>query len=240
MGFLYKLDFLSGKSYIGITDKESMSRRLNCHRCEARHNRSDYAVHRAWRKYGEPLVTVLAVATGRVLLDLEKWAVALYGTYGDGGYNMTPGGEKGTCTPEAREKLRIAMTGRVRSLESRARQSASTKGKLRGPLSDEHKAKMSAVAKQRKYSPETRAKMRAARLGMVYPPDVCAKISASLKGKIVSVETRKKLSAAAKLRMSDPAVRARLSALGRLRKCSPETRAKISAATKGVPKCKRR
>lgn len=58
-----------------------------------------------------------------------------------------------------------------------------TKGKKRGPLSPEHKAKLSAIGKGRPHSQEHRAR-----------------ISAALKGRIVSDETRAKLSASNKFK----------------------------------------
>jgi hypothetical protein len=171
MGCLYKLDFASGKSYVGMTEK-SMSQRMTSHRRAAR-GKSQYAVYRAWRKYGEPKPRILAFATGEYLFFLEEQAVRAYGTYGSGGYNLTPGGHVNPMhTPEGRAKL------------SESKQDAP-------PRSAEWCAKLSAALTGKKPSEETRVKLRARRASS----ETCAKRSAALMGHPVSDETRAKISA---------------------------------------------
>jgi hypothetical protein len=213
MGFLYRLDFASGKRYVGITEKPRVGDRMNWHSSEARLG-STLAVHRAWRKYGAPRVTVLAKASGAYLLDLERRAVHAYGTYGPGGYNLTTGGNVSPARmPDVRAKLSHAATGRRHSPETRAKLSTARKGK---PLSSEHCAKISEALRHRVYSAETLARR-----------------SAAFKGRLVSVATREKLSSAVRAAFASPEARAKLSLLATGRKHSVETRARMSLAHTG-------
>lgn len=122
---------------------------------------------------------------------------------------------------EGVEKMRVSLTGRHLSKEHREKLSAATKGrkrppetvekvrlallgKKRGPLSDEHKKKLSEKLKGTKMGDSNPAKR----------PEVRAKISEKSKGRKPSEETLRKLS---EIR----------------RNISDETRAKMSASHKG-------
>jgi hypothetical protein len=100
--------------------------------------------------------------------------------------------------------------------------SAAKRGCFNGPLSPEHRAKLSAAlmgnqcAAGHTCSPETRAKISAAQMGHAVSPETCAKLSAAHMGHTLSLEHRAKIGAA----QMGHAV-------------SPETRAKMSAAQKG-------
>ena len=83
----------------------------------------------------------------------------------------------------------------------------SRKGKVCGPLSTKHRAKISIANLGKATSPEARAKMRTARLGKVLSPETRAKISASSKGRVHgphSAEARAKISAALMGRVCGP------------------------------------
>jgi hypothetical protein len=160
MGYLYKLDFASGKSYVGITSGK-LSYRMSQHRCDAAAD-GQLPVHRAWRKHGEPTVTVLAIAGGDYLLEIEKRAVEVYNTF-KGGYNASPGGDLvPVMTPEIRAKIRAAAIGRIVSAETRAKMSARRKGRS---LPAETRAKMSIASRKRKHSAESIRKMSLAKTG---------------------------------------------------------------------------
>jgi group I intron endonuclease len=90
-------------------------------------------------------------------------------------------------------------------------------GMKRGPLSEEHKAKLSAARKGKPLPPEQRARL--AEINRNKTPEWRKKISESKKGTIISEETRKKMSQAQKGR-----------------KHSPETIEKMRAAHAGKPK----
>lgn len=94
MGALYQISFPNGKSYIGITTK-APEHRFAEHRYSSVPSGLDNAVNRAIRKHGLANISfrTLAIADEpSYLLDLERKAIAAYGTHGAGGYNMTAGG----------------------------------------------------------------------------------------------------------------------------------------------------
>lgn len=126
MGALYRLDFPSGKSYIGIT-MGSVESRFRAHVLEST-KRKGWAVHRAIAKYGVEAVKVvtLAISDSWGYLQLvEKNAIRVFGTFGEGGYNMTAGGD--------------GTQGHVVSEEERAKRSARSRGRKMPP---EHVARM--------------------------------------------------------------------------------------------------
>lgn len=145
MGELYKLDFANGKSYIGITTKTA-AERFNGHRRKSCGNsaKSNVPVYDAWRKHGEPQLTVLAILENGELASAEQRAIAAYGTLLPNGYNMTVGGEVSPMLlPDVAAKV-----------------SAKNKGKLRGPMSELHKKNLSEARKGIFPSEETLEKMR--------------------------------------------------------------------------------
>jgi len=212
MGHLYKLDFPNGKSYIGISFKNAQGR-FDRHRKNATGNNSNdqHALYNAWRKYGEPKLTVLAVVENSLLHETEIKAIAVYKTKSPDGYNLTRGGE--------------GVVGLMRSMESRAKMSAARKGGKFGKLSEEHRAKIGAFQRGKVVSEESRAKMSAASRGRVISLETRAKISLATRGHIVSPETRAKIGAANSIalkgRKGNP--------------ISPEQRAMISAVHLGKP-----
>lgn len=115
---LYQLKFPNGKSYIGIS--RCATRRYKGH-ANAASKGSDLLLSRAWRKYGRPKLTVLAVVEDHLRGETESKAVAVFKTFAPLGYNMTPGGEVApTTVPEIAAKVSKAMTGKKKSLEHRA------------------------------------------------------------------------------------------------------------------------
>ena len=195
MGYLYKLDFASGKSYVGITYQKRLELRIRTHRCCAASG-DKLPVYRAWRKHGEPIVTVLAIAGGDHLLLLEKRAVEVYGTFGKGGYNASPGGDLvPVMTPEIRAKIAAAAVGRVYSVETRAKMSARGKGR---PKSAETRAKIAEWHRGRKYSAEVKLKMSIAKLALnlKHTPEAKAKMSEAHAGVPKSAEHKRNIAIA--------------------------------------------
>lgn len=143
VGQLYKLDFANGKSYIGITTK-SCQRRFGNHKDAARRGVA-IPLYNAWRKHGEPVLTVLAVVEDKDLAETEIRAIKAFGTMIPDGYNTLEGGQVSPMNNEAsrekiaaaqkaiwanqeyREKVLSARTGKKRSEESRKRMSDSKK-----------------------------------------------------------------------------------------------------------------
>lgn len=154
MGCLYQIEFPNGKSYIGITVGTAEAR-LSEHLYNAKRG-IDRGVYRAIRKYGESALKIKTLAIGGwdYLVALEKKAIAAFGTFGCGGYNMTEGGEGALGykhRPDSLRKMGDTHLG-----------NSYRKGKT---FTDETKAKMSAAAFGRKLSPETKAKIGEASKG---------------------------------------------------------------------------
>lgn len=100
-------------------------------------------------------------------------------------------GRKGTpMTPETKERLRIANTGRRNSPEAIASAAAKLKGRK---LSAEHCAKLSEAHKGIRLSQEAKDKLSAHWQGRTFSAEHRAAISASQKGKTLSPEHREKL-----------------------------------------------
>ena len=112
MHILYKLVFASGKAYIGQTAR-NMNTRIAQHKRSVKSN-SQLPVHCAWRKYGEPAITVVAeFETQDELHAAEKAAIIAIGTLAPQGYNVAYGGESAPSkNPEVAAKIAAKATGR--------------------------------------------------------------------------------------------------------------------------------
>ena len=91
------------------------------------------------------------------------------------------GSSKGSMSDHTKSRLLEANIGRPLSDEHKAKISAAGKGRKGDPFSDEHKAKLSAAAKIRIVSDETKAKMSATRKGVPKSDETKAKMSAANK-----------------------------------------------------------
>jgi len=215
---LYRLTFPNGKIYIGQTVR-TMEIRLSQHKTSAGAG-SLLPVHCAWRKHGEPSVSIIGkYNTPEELHAAEIAAIASMKARAPNGYNISFGGEvpPSKC-PEVAQKISDKAKGRKinnterrkeiarelwQSDDYRAKKSASTKAKWSDP---EYKAMMSAKSK------EAWAKRKAD--GWVMPDETKAK----MRSKKFSEETRRKMSEAAKKRGPRPV--------------TDETRAKLSERAK--------
>lgn len=233
MGELYKLTFQNGKSYIGIAASSARGR--------YRGHRSDSAtinrlLYYAWRKYGAPILTVLATIENDLLRETEIKAIAIYGTFYPEGYNLTKGGDGSfgvVPSPEKRAKISASLKGKVYTPEYIAIRSARiSAAKIGKPLalSVESRRNRIALLTGRVCSSETRAKIGAANRNPTL--EARAKMSAARKGAKFSPETRAKLSKANKGKVLSTETRAKIAEAVRGRKHSPESRAKISATRK--------
>lgn len=112
MHILYKLIFASGKAYIGQTTRV-MTIRISAHRQAAKRG-SQLPVHCAWRKHGEPVVTVVGeFATHDELHAAEKAAIVAVGTIVPFGYNVTEGGDTAPSkNPAVAMKISAKAKGR--------------------------------------------------------------------------------------------------------------------------------
>jgi hypothetical protein len=175
--------------------------------------RKHFKMYNAW-----PIPTrVMEGLSDREACDLEKELIALHGRIDlKTGclFNLTDGGE-GTA-------------GRVLSMETKAKMSASRKGYKPTP---ESIAKRAVSMTEYKHSPETIEKMRLAHRGVKHSPETKAKISAIVRARrAVSAETRAKISAANKGKQWTAASYGRRTRKGVA--VSEETKARISATLK--------
>jgi len=120
---LYKLDFPSGKSYIGITSRTAEKRFLG-HIASAR-KRPFGIVSLAIKKYGveNVVLSILATVDNWELLCLaEQEAIEKFNTFSPNGYNLTLGGDGGLGrqkTEQEIEKIRAANLGRKATDEAK-------------------------------------------------------------------------------------------------------------------------
>jgi group I intron endonuclease len=162
MGFIYRLDFANGKSYVGLT-RQLVKARYRQHSCNARRG-EETALYHAWRKYGAPAVVTLCEVPDDDLCAAEKRCIGEQETLAPRGYNVTTGGEVSPMHfPEIVAKIAAKKRGQKHSPEARARMSASQTGKTspnRGrKLSEEWRRKMAVAHTGRTHSAETKAKM---------------------------------------------------------------------------------
>jgi hypothetical protein len=196
MGVLYRLDFEGGRSYIGVSFK-SAEARLTEHKKSARSGKGCKLVSRAWAKYGEPTLIVLAIVEDKDLFDTEKRAIIVYGTRSPNGYNQTDGGE-GVIgyiyTDEDRAKIGAASKGRNPWNGGKVGVQSSTRKGM--PRTDEVKAKISAKLKGISLSEERKAAISKSlmgnqhTLGRKQTNEQIAKRTAKLKGKIRTDEQK--------------------------------------------------
>lgn len=201
-GCLYSLTFPNGKRYIGIT-AGALSRRLSLHKSHAKTGRAG-AVYNAIRKYGPAgfiAETLVVAADWEYLCDLEKKAIAAFGTLAPCGYNLTAGGEGflgQTFTPEQRAKMSVARKGKGTGPRLHARGWSHTV---------EAKRKIAEAGKGRVFSEDARAKIGASKIG-----------NTNLSGHVVSAETREKIASAQRGRVFTDEHRLKLSIAARNRK----------------------
>lgn len=180
MGCLYRITMPSGKSYIGITSYTAEDRFAE-HAYNAKRG-LQRGINRAIRKYGAEsakLETLVICDKWDYLVDLERRAIAAFGTKGAGGYNMTDGGEGPQGykhTPESLRKMgdthrgNSYRVGMKHTDEAKAKMSAARLGKPR-LLSDKVRSQLVQSMTGNKHS-----------LGRVVPTDELAMRSASAAG----------------------------------------------------------
>jgi hypothetical protein len=195
-----------------------MNVRMAQHRTAANRG-SNLPVHNAWRKYGEPSVSILLECDCvEQLHQAEIDMIRDCGSLVPNGYNLGLGGETAPSkTPEVAAK--IAAKAKGRKIADTSSMSEAVRIKWQNP---EYRKKVSDGLKaswddNRKAQASKRSKAMwdvRKSSGWSMPEETKQKMSQ----KVISDETRAKMSAAAKARKD--------------RKHSPETRAKIAAATK--------
>lgn len=203
MGVIYKLDFSSGKSYIGQTVR-TLRTRITQHR-QAVAAGSLLPVHCAWRAHGEPSVSVLHETDSDAdLHDLERQAISQHCTLSPDGYNVSCGGDTAPSkSPDVAAKIAAKAIGRV--VREDVKQVIRDKMKLRwqdpeyvarvrsGLLAAQNDVLAKGTSDRAKKLWEKRREA-----GWVMPESTRAKIGANTRA--ASAETRAKMSESAKKR----------------------------------------
>lgn len=191
MAWLYKLEFSSGKIYVGVT-KSTPQKRLALHRRDAALGRSTCAVHQAWRKYGEPTMTILGEFENGAIFEIEKQTIKELDSLAPNGYNLTRGGEASPMEhPEVRQKVSSSLKGHQinvgrRHTEASKRNMAAAQRAANKTISEEHKKQLSLAMKARHESGELKEaykKISAANTGKKHTEETKLKMSAWQKGK---------------------------------------------------------
>jgi hypothetical protein len=183
----------NGKAfYVG----KGTGKRVYSHEEEARskcHCKKCNTIRKVWRQGGQVLrYIVFTTNDEQEAYDYEREQIALYGRKNL--CNHTDGG--------------AGASGAFPSAESRAKNSASNKGKVQ--------------------SPEAREKIRAALMGHPVAPETLAKQQAASKKRWSDPKARAAVAEMAKAMWSDPDYRARQSDLRKIQWSDPEHRAKQS------------
>jgi len=164
IGSIYKISFNnSTKSYIGQTIKLP-EKRLEEH-IKAANRGSDFAIHRAIRKYGVENILFEVInefslyskldSKQFILDEKEIFYIDFFDTFGKNGYNLTKGGE--------------GSLGRKISNETRQLMSEKTKGRI---VSEETKEKLRESARNRpEVTQKTKDKLSRANKGKVTVKD---------------------------------------------------------------------
>ena len=193
MGYLYKLDFPNGKSYIGLTFN-SIKSRFYSHLYKS--NSSNLPLYNAWRKYGPPDLKVLAVINNDDVHNSEIKAISIYKTKFPLGYNLTDGGE--------------GTKGAVASFETRLKISNAKKGKPSpnkgNKYSDEVRRNLSEKLKGRipwnkglTASNVAKLNQSLSHIGFKHTPESIEKMKIASKARPITPEMRKKMWATRKL-----------------------------------------
>lgn len=184
---------ITGKVYIGLTTL-ALAARWKLHVAKAISGQG-YALHDAMRKHGIENFLIEEVAAPVIqdrdeLAELERILIAQAGSIAPGGYNLTTGGDGVSGCEETRKKIGDAKRGTKHTEATRARMKASAVGRINGPQSAETRAKISASNKGKVkfiHTAESKEKCRLAGLRRTPIP-----MSDELKARLVAIHTGKK------------------------------------------------
>lgn len=195
---LYLVTGPTGRQYVGITTK-SVDARWTQHSIDAKRGQWKSALHEAIRKYGRDAFTVEKLAvfdSWEAACAAEVAEIRIRGTFGDGGYNLTRGGDgKLGCkhTDEFKSHIGSVHTGRQVSDVTRERLRRAHQRRTaeqRAELAE----KMAAANARR--TPEERSRISeaisASKRGKKRPPEIVAKAIAA---KMARAAERKKAAA---------------------------------------------
>jgi len=145
----------------------------------------------------KPILIVVETGCGNREESERVW-IASFRAIGCELVNGTDGGEGApgrVPSPETRAKQSAATKGRKKSPESVARMAAALRGRPGHKVSPETRQKISRARRSIVFSAETLARMSSAKLGRVVPPEVRKKMSERARGFKHSAESRARMSA---------------------------------------------
>lgn len=193
--FVYLVICLAtGKGYVGITSR-TVHQRWKVHCRDARKGQG-FLLHAAIRKHGEDrfsIRTLNEASSWAEACELERSAITEHGTFGEGGYNLTIGGD-GTA-------------GLEKSTATRALLSASAKDQW---ANEESRARMVEALKTGWSDPDARSRLRAALKEASDRPDVKARRSDAMKKRMADNNDQVRMTA--KIRANRPEAVAQQSA----------------------------
>ncbi len=165
MGVVYRLDFASGKTYVGIT-RQDTRRRFAQHASLAKVGQKT-ALYAAWRKHGAPTMSILCEVPNEQLESEEVRLIDALQTLAPAGYNSTTGGEVSPMLfPEIVGRIAAKKLGSKHADETKARMSMAHIGRV-------------SPNKGKTFGEEWRAKMATAHLGKAHSQATKDKMSAS-------------------------------------------------------------
>jgi len=197
---LYKLEFSSGKSYIGQTIRK-LETRIKQHRAAANRG-SMLPVHCAWRLYGDPNAYVIGEFKSKEELNsAEVLAIKEENTLSPDGYNVSIGGDN---APSLSKIVAEKISEKAKGRKHKDTSSWSKASKIQWQDNDYREKVISSVKSS--WTPEKRAerseiskKAWAARKANGYK--MSEETKNKLRNKVVSEETRIKMSESAKKRV---------------------------------------
>lgn len=164
---LYCLDFPNRKRYLGVSRVGSKQRYLGHEKAALRG--SHLPVHRAWRKYGDPKLTILAVLEKEMLAETEKRAIVVYGTVVPNGYNIMSGGEgallrSAVLSPEELLRRSQSMLGDANPVNKPGVRESIARSLMGRAMDEETKSKISSALSGKKQTPEHAAAKAASKV----------------------------------------------------------------------------
>ena len=213
----------SGKAYVGVTTK-TVAHRWSRHLVMAGRKGQCNAMARAILKYGAQAFDVIELAyafSKADMLEMERILIVQENTRPPFGYNLTSGGEGVfDLSQEARDRLSVALRGKPKSAECRAKIAAFSPKRLTPEVRARISLKLTGRPTGRKPSeanserlrqlnqsrsgvsltPEHKAAIARGQTGMKRPDGTGEKIAATKRGKPRSEETKAKIAATRLLR----------------------------------------
>jgi len=178
MAILYLLEFSSGRLYVGLT-RGKLSKRIAGHKKDAFKRMRDLPIYNAWRKYGDPKISIIQEGSIEEIAQAEINAIIDLNCRVPNGYNIAFGGSISPMkTPECRAKLSInnpmkrkeirearSGEGHHSKLPEQRKRASEQQKKSNNMKSDSAKLKSSISHKGNKHSEETKLKMSLAAKG---------------------------------------------------------------------------